>query len=167
MKRLWTAVLATAALALGGCQSAPTEDEPAWPDVGLAVLEREQTDTDVPPAELLDSWKTDWIDPASTRLVGSHGGARFFVGFGANPAAAADSTLDLCFFVETADYNAGPFMCGPPESYDSMDGVETWYGRGHRALLVPGIHYEPGPGWARVAPNLYVDESVASGEADR
>jgi hypothetical protein len=156
------ALLLGAALPLAACQSAATEDEPAWPDVGLVVFEREQIDADVPPDGLLDSPKLDGIDPSSTRLVASHGHARFFVGFGNDVAATADSTLELCFFVDTADYNAGPIICGPLENYGSLDGVETWYGKGDRALLVPGIHNEPGMGWVRVEPNLYVKEATAS-----
>lgn len=160
-RRPWTAVLlAGAALTLGtwrlGFQAAERSD---GHDVDLAVLQREQTDADLAPAQFLDPRTLDGIETSSTRLVGAHGDVRFFVGLGTEETRADPL---LCFFT---DYSGAPVLCGSPERYAAAGG-ELWYGKGY-ARLVLDTHHEPGEEWVQVEPNLYVTEAAPTAEADR
>lgn len=139
----------------------------AGPGVDLALLDREQAVTDLlhAPGSVAD---LD-VDPASTRYVTSTEGRLYRAGLAHVDDPAADpSTKDqVCLILEPVDPgDTRAAACGPVERFRA-DGIELTY-QGDRVLLVPDTHDLPGPGWARLSPNLYLKESGADhAEADR
>jgi hypothetical protein len=159
------ALLIGAALVLAACGSwQAVDDVTAGPraaqevgrdDVDLARLEREQIDEDRLPD--LPNVGDLGYDLSTTRFLTATDTVIYWVGL--QPADPTDPTRErdhVCLIAHVVYQPGLGAGCGPVDSFGPR-GIELGTG-GETARLVPDTHDDPGEGWHRAAPNLYLKE---------